>query len=291
MQVTGSVALHSACSCSPRPPASTELCYQPRLFVSLSLLVYAPLRATWLSSWLLSAVIKRQCVLIVQKRCQGHSPHTFSRPWPTRPQHGEVLPLKIVTYAAVSLSLAALLVAFALLALVRTLRSNLNGIHRNLIAALFSSQLVFVVGIAQTENPVRTLPLPGRARADLPPGLEQEGSSHPFLGLGGVCGRVRGWVRLGGLVGSWGPRPSTWACGFALSRNLPARSPWEPRALCASVLTFLIQMLVFTSESTLVRPQSPASRHLSLKSSLWGHVSQPCTFWGVTASLRESTGV
>ncbi|XP_010857895.1 PREDICTED: cadherin EGF LAG seven-pass G-type receptor 1 [Bison bison bison] len=71
----------------------------------------------------------------------------------SRREHGEVLPLKIVTYAAVSLSLAALLVAFVLLALVRTLRSNLNGIHKNLIAALFSSQLVFVIGIAQTENP------------------------------------------------------------------------------------------------------------------------------------------
>ena len=186
------MALHSACGRPPRPPASAELCYQPRLLVSLSFLVYAPLRATWLSSWLLSAVIECQCVLIVQKHRQSHGPHAFSHPWPTRPQHGEVLPLKIVTYAAVSLSLAALLVAFVLLALVRTLRSNLNGIHRNLIAALFSSQLVFVIGIAQTENPVRTLPLPGRTWTDLPPGLEQEGSSHPFLGPGGVSVAVSG---------------------------------------------------------------------------------------------------
>uniref|UniRef100_A0A8C6FYI7 Cadherin EGF LAG seven-pass G-type receptor 1 n=1 Tax=Moschus moschiferus TaxID=68415 RepID=A0A8C6FYI7_MOSMO len=71
----------------------------------------------------------------------------------SRREHGEVLPLKIVTYAAVSLSLAALLVAFVLLALARTLRSNLNGVHKNLIAALFSAQLVFVIGIAQTETP------------------------------------------------------------------------------------------------------------------------------------------
>lgn len=54
-----------------------------------------------------------------------------------------------------SLSLAALLVAFVLLTLVRTLRSNLHGIHRNLIVALFFSQLVFVIGITQTGNPVR----------------------------------------------------------------------------------------------------------------------------------------
>ncbi|XP_045866540.1 cadherin EGF LAG seven-pass G-type receptor 1 isoform X2 [Meles meles] len=71
----------------------------------------------------------------------------------SRREHGEVLPLKIVTYAAVSLSLAALLVAFVLLALARTLRSNLHGIHRNLIGALFCSQLVFVIGITQTGNP------------------------------------------------------------------------------------------------------------------------------------------
>lgn len=71
----------------------------------------------------------------------------------SRREHGEVLPLKIVTYTAVALSLAALLVAFILLALVQMLRSNLHDIHRNLVGALFFSQLVFVIGIAQTENP------------------------------------------------------------------------------------------------------------------------------------------
>lgn len=94
-----------------------------------------------------------------------------------RPQHGEVLPLKIVTYAAVSLSLAALLVAFVLLALLRTLRSNLHSIHKNLIGALFFSQLVFVIGITQTGNPVRppAAPSPGCAcsPADLFPGRRQ----------------------------------------------------------------------------------------------------------------------
>uniref|UniRef100_A0A8C6HNE7 Cadherin, EGF LAG seven-pass G-type receptor 1 n=1 Tax=Mus spicilegus TaxID=10103 RepID=A0A8C6HNE7_MUSSI len=69
-----------------------------------------------------------------------------------------VLPLKIITYAALSLSLVALLVAFVLLSLVRTLRSNLHSIHKNLIAALFFSQLIFMVGINQTENPVSPLP-------------------------------------------------------------------------------------------------------------------------------------
>lgn len=77
-----------------------------------------------------------------------------------RPQHGEVLPLKIVTYAAVSLSLAALLVALVLLALVRTPRSNLHSVHRNLVGALFLSQLVFVIGVTQTGNPVSPPPSP-----------------------------------------------------------------------------------------------------------------------------------
>ncbi|XP_077025300.1 cadherin EGF LAG seven-pass G-type receptor 1 [Tamandua tetradactyla] len=71
----------------------------------------------------------------------------------SRREHGDALPLKHVTYAAAALSLAALAVAFVLLALARTLRSNLHGIHRNLVLALFFSQLVFVVGINQTENP------------------------------------------------------------------------------------------------------------------------------------------
>lgn len=70
------------------------------------------------------------------------------------PQHGEVLPLKIVTYTTVSLSLLALFVTFLFLIMVRTLRSNLHNIHKNLVAALFFSELVFLIGINQTENPV-----------------------------------------------------------------------------------------------------------------------------------------
>uniref|UniRef100_A0A8C3K682 Cadherin EGF LAG seven-pass G-type receptor 1 n=1 Tax=Calidris pygmaea TaxID=425635 RepID=A0A8C3K682_9CHAR len=64
-----------------------------------------------------------------------------------------VLPLKIVTYTTVSVSLVALLITFILLVLIRTLRSNLHSIHKNLVAALFFSELVFLIGINQTENP------------------------------------------------------------------------------------------------------------------------------------------
>lgn len=70
-------------------------------------------------------------------------------------QHGDVLPLKIVTYATVSASLLALLLTFILLAILHKLRPNLHRIHKNLVAALFFSELVFLIGINQTDNPVR----------------------------------------------------------------------------------------------------------------------------------------
>ncbi|XP_036375616.1 cadherin EGF LAG seven-pass G-type receptor 1 [Megalops cyprinoides] len=68
-------------------------------------------------------------------------------------EHGDVLPLKIVTYTTVSASLLALLIAFVLLAIVHKLRSNLHSIHKNLVGALFFSELVFLIGINQTDNP------------------------------------------------------------------------------------------------------------------------------------------
>ncbi|XP_062852533.1 cadherin EGF LAG seven-pass G-type receptor 1 [Trichomycterus rosablanca] len=68
-------------------------------------------------------------------------------------EHGDVLPLKIVTYATVSASLLALLITFILLAILHKLRSNLLSIHKNLVAALFFSELVFLIGINQTDNP------------------------------------------------------------------------------------------------------------------------------------------
>lgn len=74
--------------------------------------------------------------------------------WNCSPQHGDVLPLKIVTYTTVSVSLFLLLLTFILLCLLRRLRSNLHAIHRNLVAALFFSELVFLLGINQTDNPV-----------------------------------------------------------------------------------------------------------------------------------------
>uniref|UniRef100_A0A3P9H6T8 Cadherin EGF LAG seven-pass G-type receptor 1a n=1 Tax=Oryzias latipes TaxID=8090 RepID=A0A3P9H6T8_ORYLA len=67
-------------------------------------------------------------------------------------EHGDVLPLKIVTYTTVLVSLVLLLLTFILLCLLRHLHSNLHAIHRNLVATLFFSELVFLLGINQTDN-------------------------------------------------------------------------------------------------------------------------------------------
>ncbi|KAG8142793.1 hypothetical protein E2320_005991, partial [Naja naja] len=67
-------------------------------------------------------------------------------------EYDDVLPLRIITYTTVSISLVALLLTFILLVLIQTLRSNLHSIHKNLVAALFCSELVFLIGINQTEN-------------------------------------------------------------------------------------------------------------------------------------------
>ncbi|KAL8221039.1 UNVERIFIED_CONTAM: hypothetical protein K2H54_057720 [Gekko kuhli] len=54
---------------------------------------------------------------------------------------------------AINLDEGTLLLTFILLVLIRTLRSNLHSIHKNLVAALFFSELVFLIGINQTDNP------------------------------------------------------------------------------------------------------------------------------------------
>ncbi|TRY59254.1 hypothetical protein DNTS_026390, partial [Danionella cerebrum] len=67
-------------------------------------------------------------------------------------EHGDVLPLKMVTYTTVSSSLLALFLTFILLVVLHKLHSNIHSIHKNLVAALFISQLVFITGINQTDN-------------------------------------------------------------------------------------------------------------------------------------------
>ncbi|XP_056454757.1 cadherin EGF LAG seven-pass G-type receptor 1-like [Gadus chalcogrammus] len=72
----------------------------------------------------------------------------------SRREHGEVLPLKVMTYSALSASLVTLLFTFLLLFLLPRLLSNLHTIRRNLVAVLFLGQLLFLCGIDQTDNTV-----------------------------------------------------------------------------------------------------------------------------------------
>jgi cadherin EGF LAG seven-pass G-type receptor 1 len=59
-----------------------------------------------------------------------------------------------MTYSALSASLVILLFTFLLLFLLPRLPSNLHTIRRNLVAALFLGQLLFLCGIDQTDNTV-----------------------------------------------------------------------------------------------------------------------------------------
>uniref|UniRef100_A0A4W3HTH2 Cadherin EGF LAG seven-pass G-type receptor 1 n=1 Tax=Callorhinchus milii TaxID=7868 RepID=A0A4W3HTH2_CALMI len=100
----------------------------------------------------------RGCELVLRNKthisCQCNHMSSFAVLMDiSKREHGEVLPLKIVTYTTVSISLFALFVTFLFLVLVRILRSNLHDIHKNLVAALFFSELVFLIGINQTDNP------------------------------------------------------------------------------------------------------------------------------------------
>ncbi|XP_072336405.1 cadherin EGF LAG seven-pass G-type receptor 2 isoform X1 [Scyliorhinus torazame] len=71
----------------------------------------------------------------------------------SRRENGEILPLKLVTYSTVAVSLGALLLSFLILLFLRTLRSNQHSISKNMVVALFFSELIFVLGINQADNP------------------------------------------------------------------------------------------------------------------------------------------
>lgn len=85
----------------------------------------------------------------------GAPPCSSLTPLALIPQNGEILPLKTLTYVALGVTLAALMITFLFLTLLRALRSNQHGIRRNLTAALGLAQLVFLLGINQADLPVR----------------------------------------------------------------------------------------------------------------------------------------
>ncbi|KAL8205116.1 UNVERIFIED_CONTAM: Cadherin EGF LAG seven-pass G-type receptor 2 [Gekko kuhli] len=71
----------------------------------------------------------------------------------SRRENGEILPLKTITYASIAVTLGSLLLTFFFLAGLRALRSNQHSIRKNLVVALFLSELIFLLGINQADLP------------------------------------------------------------------------------------------------------------------------------------------
>ncbi|XP_036388557.1 LOW QUALITY PROTEIN: cadherin EGF LAG seven-pass G-type receptor 3 [Megalops cyprinoides] len=65
---------------------------------------------------------------------------------------GDLETLAVVTYSSLSVSLLALLLTVIVLSCLRGLKSNTRSIHSNMAAAIFLSELVFLLGINQTEQ-------------------------------------------------------------------------------------------------------------------------------------------
>ncbi|XP_053561322.1 cadherin EGF LAG seven-pass G-type receptor 2-like [Bombina bombina] len=66
-------------------------------------------------------------------------------------ENGEVLPLRIITYACVGVTLGFLMLSLLVLCFLRSLYSNQHSIHRNLLLSLLLSQLCFLLGINQAD--------------------------------------------------------------------------------------------------------------------------------------------
>lgn len=64
--------------------------------------------------------------------------------------------LALVTYSSLCVSMLALLLTVLVLSCLRGLKSNTRSIHSNTAAAMFLSELVFLLGVSQTEQQVNT---------------------------------------------------------------------------------------------------------------------------------------
>jgi cell division protein ZapA (FtsZ GTPase activity inhibitor) len=67
---------------------------------------------------------------------------------------GDLETLALVTYFSLSVSMLALLLTVLVLSCLRGLKSNTRSIHSNMAAAMLLSELVFLLGINQTEQQV-----------------------------------------------------------------------------------------------------------------------------------------
>ncbi|XP_060765947.1 cadherin EGF LAG seven-pass G-type receptor 2 isoform X2 [Neoarius graeffei] len=68
-------------------------------------------------------------------------------------ENGEILPMSLVTMCTVSVTLGFIFLTVVFLTCLRDVTSNLSSIANNGASALFIAQLLFILGINQTDNP------------------------------------------------------------------------------------------------------------------------------------------
>ncbi|XP_072569096.1 cadherin EGF LAG seven-pass G-type receptor 2 [Paramormyrops kingsleyae] len=71
----------------------------------------------------------------------------------SRRENGEILPLKVITWSTVGVSLGFLILTMVFLVCTNTTQCNRTSIISNGAFALFLSELVFILGISQADNP------------------------------------------------------------------------------------------------------------------------------------------
>lgn len=69
-------------------------------------------------------------------------------------QNGEILPVKLITWSSVGVTLGFLFLTIIFLTCLRAASSNKTSIVNNGAAALFIAHLIFILGINQADNAV-----------------------------------------------------------------------------------------------------------------------------------------
>lgn len=103
----------------------------------------------------------RDCIVVYRNtshvRCQCQRLGTFGVLMDSSQREqleGDLESLALVTYSSLSVSMLALLLTVLVLSCLRGLKSNTRSIHSNMAAAMLLSELVFLLGINQTEQQV-----------------------------------------------------------------------------------------------------------------------------------------